>query len=51
MVVNVIFVDLLGLVVGGLDLEQAHDVVAVVQHLAVHGRRVLGIAHRLRTGS
>ena len=41
---DVVFVDLLGLAVGDLDLERAHDVVAVVQHLAVHGGRVLGIA-------
>ena len=41
---DVVFVDLLGLAVGDLDLERAHDVVAVVQHLAVHGRRVLGVA-------
>ena len=41
---DVVFVDLLGLAVGDLDLERAHDVVAVVQHLAVHGGRVLGLA-------
>ena len=41
---DVVFVDLLGLAVGDLDLERAHDVVAVVQHLAVHCGRVLGIA-------
>lgn len=41
---DVVFVDLLGLPVGDLDLEWAHDVVAVVQHLAVHGGRVLGLA-------
>ena len=41
---DVVFVDLLGLAVGDLDLEWAHDVVAVVQHLAVHGGRVLGLA-------
>lgn len=36
--------NLLGLAVGDLDLEWAHDVVAVVQHLAVHCGRVLGLA-------
>ena len=41
---DIVFVDLLGLAVGDLDLEWAHDVVAVVQHLAVHGGRVLGVA-------
>ena len=41
---DVVFVDLLGLAVGDLDLERAHDVVAVVQHLAMHGGRVLGLA-------
>ena len=41
---DVVFVDLIGLPVGDLDLERAHDVVAVVQHLAVHGGRVLGVA-------
>lgn len=41
---DVVFVDLLSLAVGNLDLEWAHDVVAVVQHLAVHGGRVLGVA-------
>lgn len=41
---DIVFVDLLSLAVGDLDLERAHDVVAVVQHLAVHGRRVLGFA-------
>ena len=30
--------------VGDLDLEWAHDVVAVVQHLTMHGARVLGVA-------
>lgn len=41
---DVVFVDLLGLAVGDLDLERAHDVVAVVQHLAMHSGRVLGLA-------
>ena len=41
---DVVFVDLLGLAVGDLDLERAHDVVAVVQHLTMHGARVLGVA-------
>lgn len=41
---DIVFVDLLGLAVGDLDLERAHDVVAVVQHVTVHGRRVLGVA-------
>ena len=41
---DVVFVDLLGLAVGDLDLEWAHDVVAVVQHVTVHGGRVLGVA-------
>lgn len=41
---DVVFVDLIGLPVGDLDLERAHDVVAVVQHVTVHGRRVLGVA-------
>ena len=41
---DVVFVYLLDLAVGDLDLEWAHDVVAVVKHLAVHGGRVLGVA-------
>lgn len=34
----------LGAVDQGVDLEWAHDVVAVVQHVTVHGGRVLGVA-------
>lgn len=41
---DIVFVDLLGLAVRDLDLERAHDVVAVVQHMTVHGGRVLGVA-------
>ena len=41
---DVVFVDLLGLAVRDLDLERAHDVVVVVQHVTVHGGRVIGVA-------
>ena len=39
-----VFDDLLGLAVGDLNLERAHDVVSVVQHVTVHGGCVLGVA-------